>query len=38
MKKLLIFLALFPISVFGQVKLDSTDFDTGIKALNFVVY
>lgn len=33
MKKLLIFLALFPISVFGQVKLDSTDFDTYIERI-----
>jgi hypothetical protein len=33
MKKLLIFLVLFPISLFGQVKLDSTDFETYIERI-----
>lgn len=33
MKKLLIFLILFPISLFGQVKLDSTDFDNYIERI-----
>lgn len=33
MKKLLILLLLFPISLFGQVKLDSTDFETYIERI-----